>query len=270
MTDYFHRGSYRPTPEPAIETPLGARSIGHYRVRRDFREAPMEKHFLQVFWGISGSGILLMDGEEKRLDPGHIALYLPGMTHNLYPLSEAWEYRWWTMDGPLALPIAAAYGLAQAGVYPACPAPEPLFIELEEAIRKLTAEGEHRASALAIALLAHAAAHRNRAPKDDWTRKAIALIHEEWMRPELNVESLSKRLGLDRSVFSRRFRASTGVPPVTYIGNLRVQNALSLLKHTDRTVAGVAAACGFTDPNYFARVFRESSGYSPRQFRLKG
>lgn len=41
----------------------------------------------------------------------------------------------------------------------------------------------------------------------------------------------------------------------------------NLFRGTHRTVAEIAAACGFADHNSFARAFRKVAGISPTQFR---
>jgi AraC-like DNA-binding protein len=48
---------------------------------------------------------------------------------------------------------------------------------------------------------------------------------------------------------------------------VRIGNALDALRHTSLSVKEIAAASGFNDPNYFARVFRKSTGRSPVEFR---
>jgi hypothetical protein len=42
--------------------------------------------------------------------------HLPGMEHHLRAKDEIWEYRWYTMDGPLAADIVAGFGLT-ADIY---------------------------------------------------------------------------------------------------------------------------------------------------------
>lgn len=258
---------WRPSLAPSVDVPLGARSVGHYVVDREYREEPMVKHFVQIFWGVKGVGVLVIDGVERRLLPGTIALYFPQMEHRIYSEDELWEYRWWTMDGPLAASITAAFGLAKADIYQAGAAPVSLFRKLEEAIRDMTPRGERHASALAYALLTRAAGRRSAPETDTDIRQATDIIHREWNEPELGVESLSRRLKLHRSSFSRRFRSAMGVTPIAYITNLRTQNALSLLKQTGRSVAEIARACGWDDPNYFSRCIRRATGHSPKAFR---
>jgi AraC-like DNA-binding protein len=261
----YFRAVYRPTPAPT-NLPFGARSVGHYRVPPDFRGGLVVKECVWIIWGIEGTGALVINGVERKLGPRQIAVYPPGMQHQVYALGSPWEYCFWTMDGPLAAAVTMAMGLA-AGVYEAGEAPVSLFRLLGSAIRSQSVASERQASALAYRLLVLAASGRQADIRDRAVNEALRTIHYEWSRPAFGVKELADRLHLHRSSLSRRFEAAVGIPPVTYLSRLRVQNALSMLRHTDKPVAEVAALCGYEDPNYFARMIRRYTGHAPRHFR---
>lgn len=246
--------------------PFGARSVGHYLVPADYRDRVGVKHFVQVFWGITGTGALVINGVERKLRPRQIAIYFPGMRHEVYALNMEWEYCWWTMDGPLAASITTSFGLV-ADVYNVGPAPLPLLRRLANTIRNQSQAAERQASAIAYQLLTMAVAGRPIARSDLRVNEAIRIIHREWNRPQLCIKQLADRLHLHRSSLSRRFEQAVGIPPVAYLARLRVQNALSMLKQTDKPIAEIAGLCGYNDPNYFARLMRRYTGLSPRRFR---
>jgi len=266
MKNPFLRVLFRPTPSPTANLPFGARSVGHYLVAPDYRDKSIVKYFVQVFWGIAGRGALVINGVERVLKPRQIAVYFPGMRHKVYAIGLEWEYCWWTMDGPLATSVTTALGLA-ADVYDAGPAPLPLFRQLEHAIRDQSQAAERQASAMAYRLLTLAVSGHRAGAEDQRVSAAVRIIHNEWSQPQLCVKQLAERLHLHRSSFTRRFEAAVGIPPADYLIRLRVQNALSMLKQTEKSIAEVSILCGYNDPNYFARLIRRSTGLSPRCFR---
>jgi len=259
---------YRPSREPTITLGLGARSVGHYRVPPGWSESPVIKHFVQVFWGVAGTGTLVIGNREFSLAPGQIALYFPGHKHQVSARMEPWEYRWWTMDGTLAESIASGFGLVPA-VFDAGPAPVRLFDALEKAILDPTPEGERSASILAYELLSRAAAGKPAATPGN-VEQAVAAIHREWSNPDFSVKALADRLGIHRSLLSRSFRRAMGISMMEYVMRLRLQESLSLLKQTTLPVAEIAPRCGFLDPDYFARLLRRKFHASPTDVRRNG
>ncbi len=262
----FRQALFRPSPRPSLPLPLGARSVGHYQVARDYREPAAVKNFVQVFWGVRGDGTLTIGGHERCLLPRQVALYFPGHKHDLRTRTAPWEYRWWTMDGTLAVAIVSACGLVP-GVFDATPAPVDLFRKLEKAILNPSPAGERKASVLAYQLLAHAAAGAHPAPAGTQVEKALAAAHQRWNDPNFSVKTLAGELGLHRSQLSREFRRVIGVPLMDYVLRLRLQAALSLLKATTAPILEIASRCGFQDPDYFARLIRRKFNASPSQIR---
>ncbi len=266
--EHLKKGYYRPSRFPSEKIPLGARSVGHYIVDRSSRETAAAKYFLQVFWGIEGRGRFLFNGKEMFLNPDEIAVYFPGDVHNLAAETERWEYRWWTMDGPLAATIASEFGIYRSGVYKAGKAPLPLFRELTEAISTNTPASERNAGCIAYRLLCRATDNNSMKEEGDSTiRDAVEMINRNWRSTQLSVEAVADSFGLDRTVFSKRFHAEVGVSPVKYIAGVRVQNALSQLKYTRENISSIARRCGWNDANYFARCIRKAVGCSPEDFR---
>lgn len=61
MSDlYFHELVFRPRATHAAHIPLGARSVGNYRINRGSHERFMVKHFVEVFWGVEGRGVFVV------------------------------------------------------------------------------------------------------------------------------------------------------------------------------------------------------------------
>jgi len=263
---YFLHALYRPSPTPTIPIALGARSVGHYRVIPGHRDSVRVKYFVQIFWGVRGTGALMISGREHLLRPNQVALYFPGHKHEVFAKAESWEYRWWTMDGPLAESIVSEFGLLP-GVFDATPPPEDLFLQLGKAILNPTPNGERRASLLAYNLLNQAAAGAHPAPSGTQVERALAVAHQRWSNPNFSIKELANELGIHRSQLSREFRRVMGVPLMEYVLRLRLQEALSLLKATDEPIWEIAHRCGFQDSDYFARLIRRKFHASPSQIR---
>lgn len=277
VAKFYRKALYRPTASPTGKLLLAARSVGHYRVRTWHRENAIRKHFTQVFWGVAGDGNITWEGKSKPvthpLKPGTLAVYFPGDLHDLEATGEtAWEYRWWTMDGALAAQITKQLGFARGEIYRAGEAPTAGFRAIERNIRDITPAGEMKASASAYSLLLEAASRIQPSGKAHvenagFSENVLTRIHNNWNDPQFDVNTLADHLGIHRTVLSKRFHHLFGMPPVEYMARLRIQNAMTLLKQTDLPIQEIAKRCGWSDPNYFARRIRQSTGAAPGEFR---
>ena len=108
------------------------------------------------------------------------------------------------------------------------------------------------------------AAHARRA--DDLALKVKA--HLDRMPPQTQSIQLDlESLGYSYAHLCRQFRNVFGLTPTTYLNALRIERAKALLETTDITVAEAAYTVGFSDPGYFARVFRKRVGLPPSRYR---
>ena len=65
----------------------------------------------------------------------------------------------------------------------------------------------------------------------------------------------------------RKMKQVMGVSPLDFIKEARIKHACHLLSTTTMAVSDVAFACGYSDPKYFSRSFKESTGKSPKEWR---
>jgi AraC-like DNA-binding protein len=78
---------------------------------------------------------------------------------------------------------------------------------------------------------------------------------------------LATDLGLSRFQLYRAAKQQLGISPHELAARQRVTKACRLLKTTRRSIAEIAADSGLPDANYFARFFRQRTGFSPRDWR---
>ena len=84
--------------------------------------------------------------------------------------------------------------------------------------------------------------------------------------PALSVDGLAEALAVSTRTLQRRLRDASGLTPVAFVRTLRLERAADLLRQRAGSVAEVARAVGFRDPDYFARVFRQGFGVPPSAF----
>ena len=98
---------------------------------------------------------------------------------------------------------------------------------------------------------------------------------EHWLTnhisdPTLSVDALAEAMGYGRTVFYRKMKVLTGQTPADYIKTLRMNQAAEMLKSENITVAEVCYKVGISDPHYFAKVFKQQFGVSPKKYQQHG
>lgn len=84
----------------------------------------------------------------------------------------------------------------------------------------------------------------------------------------ISLSELANVAGLSRMHFAAQFRAATGYRPREYLLHQRTEHAKALLATTERPLAEIALAVGFSTQAHFSTVFKRISGESPARWRL--
>ncbi|MDQ0643144.1 helix-turn-helix transcriptional regulator [Microbacterium murale] len=100
---------------------------------------------------------------------------------------------------------------------------------------------------------------------DPFLDRVIAAIHRTPGR-EWTVESLASVGAMSRSVFAERFRAVVGQSPASYVTDVRMDAAKSMLA-AGNTVSGTARELGYSSDEGFSRAFRRATGVTPSRWR---
>ncbi len=78
---------------------------------------------------------------------------------------------------------------------------------------------------------------------------------------------LSHTLGMSRTQLHRKLTQLTGHSTGYFINRVRVEQAKNKLRTTEELVSQIAYSCGFGDPSYFSKVFKQLEGVTPTAFR---
>jgi len=82
----------------------------------------------------------------------------------------------------------------------------------------------------------------------------------------ISLDDMANQAGISRFHFARQFRLSTGVSPMEYLRQMRIERSKSILQSREATIAEVAATLGFSDQSHFTRTFGRLVGVSPGSF----
>ena len=97
-------------------------------------------------------------------------------------------------------------------------------------------------------------------------RDCLNYIDFHYMEP-LSLETLAARFSVNKNYLSSRFHKERGMTVTDYINRIRVNRAANLLRKTSLSIQQVAEQCGFSDGNYFTRIFRKLEEVTPNEYR---
>jgi AraC family transcriptional regulator len=86
---------------------------------------------------------------------------------------------------------------------------------------------------------------------------------------DVSLAALAAEAGLSRFHFCRAFKESTGLSPHAWLRQLRLEQAMQMLRETDASVVTVAAALGYASQTAFAAAFKRLTGDTPTDWRRR-
>ena len=235
-------------------------------------EGRRRQPFCVIQHTIAGRGELDYAGVRFTLKPGDtMVLNFPHANRYWLAPGQTWEYFWIGVNGREALRITRSVIDASG---PVLRLNAGSIDRLADVCRSLVAREPQVGEASSLAYAAVMSLHDGLSRTGDTASDALpgtisrTLTYiEQHLAERLDVERLAEIAGLSRAHFVRVFTGSVGQPPAVYVANQRLQLAQRLLTATDATIIEVAAACGYADANYFAKVFRRMTHSTPTTFR---
>ncbi|MFJ5716394.1 helix-turn-helix domain-containing protein [Neobacillus sp. NPDC093127] len=105
--------------------------------------------------------------------------------------------------------------------------------------------------------------------KQDPIERAMSFLEANFSKSSLRLEDVAKYVDRNPSYFSHLLASSTNSSFTDVLAGIRIKEAKRLLLETNKPVKEISALVGYQNSNYFSRIFKELSGSSPREFRMK-
>jgi len=100
----------------------------------------------------------------------------------------------------------------------------------------------------------------------DQIRDMISYIENHYTE-QITLDDVAVAAHLSRSECSRVFKKVMGTSLFSFIQNYRIEKSCALLTETDAPISEIAESCGFSDGNYYTKVFQKVMGSSPSVYR---
>lgn len=103
--------------------------------------------------------------------------------------------------------------------------------------------------------------------ENEFVKKVREVIEQNLTDTNFSVEKLCRLVYASHSQLHRKLDALTGCSPNKFIRMIRLKKAKELLADPANSIGSISLDCGYADPGYFARVFKQEFGLSPQQWR---
>lgn len=105
--------------------------------------------------------------------------------------------------------------------------------------------------------------------ENEFYARFLKIFYEDMGNPEMTVDNLASKMGLERTQFYRKIKAITNYSPVELMRNLRLKKARAMVTGSDKSISEIGYEVGFSTPAYFTKCYREAYGETPTETRQK-
>ncbi|MEI6083529.1 MAG: AraC family transcriptional regulator [Verrucomicrobiota bacterium] len=213
----------------------------------------------------AGTAWVAVDGRRTMLHPGQ--LYLIPPHHRLTHGTDKEFVVDWLHFQPLSSLLDARLSKL-AAVQSFANRWSPITMALAEFFRQPTPSMTCRVQALVLDVVGETL-ERIPAESGRGERLLPALrFMDDHVTTAPRLAAIARKVNLSPEHFHRLFREQFQTTPFEYLLRRRLAKAHRLLLEGGLSVKEVAAACGYDDPYYFSRIFRQRQGATPRDVRL--
>ena len=91
-------------------------------------------------------------------------------------------------------------------------------------------------------------------------------IDDNFSDVDFSLKNISNELSYNPKYISAVFKKNIGIGIVEYLNTIRIQHACTLIKQGFTSVSDISACCGYSDPQYFSKVFKSKMKLSPMMY----
>lgn len=96
---------------------------------------------------------------------------------------------------------------------------------------------------------------------------AVQKVEERISDKDFDIDRFAVDMAYSKSTLYRKIKSLTGLNPNSFIRNVRLAHASTLLVDDLTNIAEIAFLVGFNDPRYFSKCFKEKYGVTPSEYK---
>lgn len=224
------------------------------------------ERLIQLFYSIGGLGMCQYKGKSMQMHLGDL-LVVPRHTDYQVRTQQGLQYHWIGLGGEWPSALFAQTGLLPVGFDAEIDA---LLVELRETLVLRQAGFAQHAVGIMFQFMGRVEVvmgQDNSAESAYPTsvRDAVFILRESYTKP-FDANEIASAIGLSPARLRVLFQAWVGESPQQFHTRHRIKQAQRLLAQRTMAIYEVAHHVGFTDAQYFSRVFKRVTGMTPTQY----
>jgi len=229
---------------------------GHEDCKAGHSFGPAVRPYCLLHYVLKGEGTFHKNGRTYSLTKGDIFVILPGEV-TTYQASESnpWEYTWLGFTVEKIPPCLLAPVLRNPPV-------RHIFTFLRDHHQEDDLDGKIFSLTHELLWILSKSQSKEPAKISNYAAYTKTYLENTYMH-QISIRDVSDKLHIDRRYLTILFRKTYGVPPQTFLVNLRLDKAQEFLKKGYR-VTEACAMSGFTDLSNFSRQYKAKFGITPR------
>lgn len=224
---------------------------------------------------VDGKGSLQVNQNNYDVQPGDVIFLPSGLEHKYQADKKTpWSIYWCHVEGEVFSDFMDIIGVSKDNCLINIRDLNPLISEFKQLLQ--TAKFGYQlnrfflASSILNKILGLIALDKTvtfTPQNKELSKNAIDDYFTDNIERSLNLDQMSKQFGLSKFYFAKKFQQLVGTSPLKYFMHLKIQNACLLLDTTNNPIKTISKSVGYEDPYYFSRLFKQTLGISPSQYR---
>ncbi len=96
--------------------------------------------------------------------------------------------------------------------------------------------------------------------------RLIDAFHDSMSDQDVRMDEFCNRLGVSKSQLYRKTIHITGLSPIDFLKEMRLNNAINLMQKQNKNISETSYELGFTNPSYFTKCFKKRYNVLPADF----
>ncbi|WP_195989345.1 helix-turn-helix domain-containing protein [Clostridium sp. D53t1_180928_C8] len=93
-------------------------------------------------------------------------------------------------------------------------------------------------------------------------------INRNYHNEDLSISEIANNLGVSQTYLTRLFKRELGMNFIDYLTNVRIKNAIILMRDPSLKLYEIAELIGYSTQHYFSNIFKKHVGISPQDYKM--